>query len=177
MLDGNYDDEVYMSPSQTVLNQLTFVEQLVEPKRVARQLHRHPNYLSDICRREHVDWMCVFNEVLKYGERFAADPARVAAIAAPVLHLLLADTGWMAFRQGPVEASTDSLPRLCKAVGILLTDVGAIIETIAEIEDDGVVDEQDDVRVTELKIKAQALTQKLFAVVAGYDRAIARAAP
>ncbi len=141
---------------------------LVEPKRIARRLHRSHDYLWDICRRDRVDLadpMAACNEILREAETLA-DPIRLARIAAPIFHLLTAGTYWHAIHLDVHLPERVARKQLCQQTGILLRDLAAVVQTIEQIEDGGVYDDRDDVAYAELDAKAGMLNERLAALMA-----------
>ena len=150
-----------MNAWQETLHTL-FKHHLIDPKRIAFRLHKHSDYLSDICRRERVDPFAVANEVLKEMAPLAKqDLPRFLAVTGPIISLLLDGTNWMPQYLDPsVEADT-SYTKLCKQTGMLCEDMGGAIKSLAEIEEDGKYDETDDVHIAEFRHKVDLLIQRL----------------
>lgn len=159
-------DATRMNKSQTLLHDLVFEKQLVAPKRIEFLLRRPANYLSDVCRRERVDFLSLFNTILCDIESlWERDVARAARIACPILDLLVEGTRFVVVRVEPLDAQADApLAATCDRVGALLRDLGALVETIGRIEADGVVDERDDVRLLELQSRTGQLVNQLHSI-------------
>lgn len=156
--------DVTMNPSQALLNEIVFQDQLVSPKRIEFLLRKARNYISDACRRDRVDFVTIFNTILRDTEPlWATDPARAAAIAMPICQLLLDGTRLLAVRVERHEAGDDvpALSTTCDRVGALLRDLGSLVETIGRIEADGVVDESDDVALMELSSRTGQLVNQI----------------
>ena len=157
--------------SQEVLYNICFEQELITPKRVGFRLHRSRDYISDICRRDRVDYMAVFNEMLKEAEAFAAtNPMRLMAVAVPIFRLLTQGTTWVAHHISPEQTLSLPYERLCEQTGTLLKDLGGAIEAIAKIEADGQYDEADDVNIEEFVAKAGILGDRLAAMVCELTR-------
>jgi len=151
-------DNALMNGWQTTLYDLVFVEQLVQPKRVAARLHRHPDYLSDICRRDRVDPVAAFNAILQEAQAyFPADPQRSLAIAHRVFKPLLIGTSFYV-NFTPPNAAMGDLGDLRNKVGSLLRDLAGAVDSLCEIESDGEVDADDDPSIAEFDLKVNRLT-------------------
>lgn len=141
---------------------------LVIAKRIAYRLHRDPDYLSDICRRERVDPFAVCNEILKQADddfqkqRICLDKYRQICI--PTICLLLDGTDWMAAYVDPRVESATSYTKLCEQAGTLCETLGGTLKALASIEDDGQYNEQDDANVSAFDIKAGQLVRQLQAL-------------
>ncbi len=137
----------------------------VTAKDVASRLHRAPDYLSDICRRERVDPFAVCNEILKQADRKLRNkdipPEKYMHICCPVLNLLLSDTRWSAVYGAPNEESATSSAKLCEQAGLLCEVLGGTLKALASIEADGRYDEQDNVRIGEYDMQAGRLVNLL----------------
>ena len=154
-----------MNAWQEVLHDVIFGSQLINPKRIAFRLHRHSDYLSDICRRERVDPFAVANEILKEAElQCAGDLPRFLAVCRPILALLIDGTNWMPTYVAPDVAANLSYTKLCEHTGTLCEDIGGAIKALAQIEADGQYDEQDDTAIAEFQHKAGLLTHRLSAL-------------
>ncbi len=154
-----------MTPSQETLYGLCFRQQLVAPQQLAYRLHKYTDYISDVCRRDRVDFMSIFNEILRGSEHLAAtDPQRLFSVADPIAKLLFAGTGWNAMYVTPGTPSGD-FASLCHQTGEMMKDLGGCIESLAAIEADGVVDESDDVRIQEFGNKAELLNTRLKSIL------------
>ncbi len=151
-----------VNSSQEVIHRLCFVEDLVPPKRIARRLHMHANYLSDVCRRDRVDFLAICNEILKDAEPLAeTDLTRYSAICLPILRLVIEGTSWgMTFVPKGLPEDTTYV-KLCEQVGVLCEDLGGTITALAQIESDGVVDENDDPTIAECQHKIGLLVHRL----------------
>ena len=139
-----------MNRGQEVIHDLAYRNGLVNPKRIAYRLHRRHDYLSDICRRERVDFFAVANAILLEAEAayYPHDVQRFAAVCGPIIDLLMGGTRWMATHVDPGLADHPSYSKLCSQVGALMEDLGCAISSIAAIEADGRVDAEDDPRGT-----------------------------
>lgn len=141
---------------------------LVIAGRIAFRLHRAPNYLSDICRRDRVDPFAVCNEILKQADddfkkgHIPLDTYRQICI--PIITLLLDGTGWAAQYVSPGVEATMSGNKLCEQAGILCEDLGGTLKAFAAVEDDGKYNEQDDVRIGECDIKIGMVISRLQAM-------------
>jgi len=157
--------------SQEVLHNICFEQEHVTAKRVGFRLHKSRDYISDICRRDRVDYMAVFNECLQEAETFAAtNPMRLMAVAVPIFRLLTQDTNWVAHHVSPEQCLRLPYGRLCEQTGTLLKDLGGAIEAIAKIEADGQYDEADDANIDEFVAKAGILGDRLGAMVCELTR-------
>lgn len=154
-----------MNRSQEVLHDLLFVRELLSAKRVAWRLHKARNYLSDICRRDRVDFLAVFNEVLREAEASATNnPPLMLAIANPIATLLVEGTNWhLEYNPAPPQTHAGYV-QLCEQTGNLMEDLGGAIKAIARIEADGEYDERDDADIAECQQKLSLLVQRCHAL-------------
>ena len=138
-------------------------DQLVQPKRVARRLHRHFDYLSDICRRDRVDPFAVFNAILQEAEAYAhTDPQRMLAIAHRVFQLLTIGTGFYVGWTSPSAISAKSdLRDLRKHIPTLLNDLAGVVEHLCDIAEDHRIDDSDDASIEAFGFKVNRLNQLL----------------
>lgn len=140
---------------------------MVEPKRIAHGLHRAHNFISDICRRERVDPLAVFNEILRQAEHRPFDQR--VAIAGQVYPLLFCGTGWqLVYVQLPPGSA--QVDRLYEHTGILLKDLGGALEALAHIERDGRYDEADDPQIEEFLTKSVQLVNRVQLISAELRR-------
>ena len=154
-----------MNRSQEVLHDLLFVRELLSAKRVAWRLHKARNYLSDICRRDRVDFLAVFNEILKEAEASAQDnPPLMMAIAGPIAELLVDGTHWHFEYDLAPPRTPAGYVQLCEQTGNLMEDLGGAIKAIARIEADGEYDERDDADIAECQQKLALLVQRCRAL-------------
>ncbi len=141
---------------------------LVVAGRIAFRLHRAPDYLSDICRRERVDPFAVCNEILKQAdEDFKKGRIPLETyqhICIPIITLLLDGADWMAAYIAPGAEATMSGNKLCEQAGILCEDLGGTLKAFASVEDDRKYDEHDDVRIGECDIKIGLVISRLQAM-------------
>ena len=141
---------------------------LVVAGRIAFRLHRAPNYLSDICRRERVDPFAVCNEILKQADadfktgRIPVETYRQICI--PIITLLLDGTHWMATYVDPDVKAPASYTKLCEQAGTLCETLGGTLKALAAIEDDAKYNEQDDAEMAAFDIKAGQLIRQLTAL-------------
>lgn len=177
---------------QEVLYDICFRADLVNPKRIAFRLHKASDYLSDICRRERVDPLAVFNVILQEIEPMAkTDPQRFFLIAHRIFSLLIANTRWVVQYAGHEQPLNLSYNRLCEQTGILCENLGVAIKSlsqkscgtgfpagrsmsepvigigsksIARIEADGKYDENDDADMAECLHKINQLNQRFGAI-------------
>lgn len=149
-----------MNGWQAALYNIVFVEQLVEPKRVAARLHRHPDYLSDICRRERTDPLAVFNAILQESERCArTDPARMLTIANAVFGQLTIGTRFYPNWASAVPAG--DLGDLRDQISVLLNSLSGAVDALCDIERDGRVTQDDDPQIAAFDVQATRLGQLL----------------
>ncbi|MCH8853840.1 MAG: hypothetical protein IID41_14485 [Planctomycetes bacterium] len=147
---------------QQVLYDLCFVLDLVNPKVLEHKLHRARSFISDICRRERVDPLPVFNVILRDAEALIpTDPVRAFAIAQPIMALMIADTGWFLEHNPPVAGAAVNYNRLCEQAGTLCKTLGGTIESLARIEADGVVNQADDPEIAKCLTHIEVLRSKL----------------
>lgn len=162
-----------MTRSQEVLYDLCFVHGLVPAKTIGYGLHRSANYISDICRRDRVDFMAVFNEALKVADRCAAsNPMLMMAIAGPIAGLLVSGTNFQLEHNDappPPTATQADYRTLCEQTGSLMEDLGGAVKSIARIECDGVYDESDDADIEECQSKLALLIRRARALSAELD--------
>ncbi len=150
-----------MNRSQELLHEICLAKQLVCSKHVAHRLHRHATYISDICTRDRVDFVGVFNEILRGIEPALATNFAIGnQIASPILNLLMEGTNWVAYWYNPAQRPND-FPHLCQQTGVLLEDLGGAIKTLAAIEGDGKIDDADDVHIEEFCQKVSQLQTRL----------------
>ncbi len=158
-----------MNAWQDTLYDLCFQLDLVNPKAIAHRLHRARNYLSDVCRRDRVDPIAIFNEILKDAEPLAvSDPRRHAQIGTAVFGLLCSGTRWFPAYVAPEPAasptSSADFTRLCEHAGILCEDLGGVVKSLAAIERDGQYNEADDAEINGFQVKMQQLIARLHAI-------------
>ncbi len=147
---------------QEVLYDICFVHELVSAKLLAHKLHKSTDYISDICRRERVDPVAVFNEILKISESVAeSNPPLAVAIAGPIGDLITGGTRWQLNWVPPARQTTAGYVKLCEQAGGLCEDLGGAIKAIARIEADGKYDDADDADIAECQTKIAMLTRNL----------------
>ena len=151
-----------MNSAQQVLHRILFEDALVTPKAVAFRLHKHVDYLSDICRRERVDFFAVANEILKEARPLAeTDLYRYLAVVNPIANLVFANTGINYYYVDPRLAAGIDFKSLCEVTGTLCQAMGSAIQSLARIEADGKYDENDDVEIASCLHKFGVLSQRL----------------
>jgi hypothetical protein len=151
-----------MNRSQEVLHDLCFVRGLIPAKALAYRLHKAPGFIDDICRRDRVDFVAVFNECLRFGEALAqTNPAWMLAIAGPIFALVTEGTRWSADWSGPLPEKDMQYTRLCEQAGLLCEDLGGALKAMAAIESDGRYTESDDAAIAEFQTKSQLLVGRL----------------
>ena len=158
-----------MNASQEILWELCYGKRgLVNAQAIGYRLHKAYDYCSDVCRRERVDFLAIFNEILRLADGLAhSDPARMLAIAGPIHHLLYRDTGWIAIHVATIDRrGDDNFERLCEQTGILLEDLGGAIKALARIEQDGSYDDSDDPQIQEFTHKSGCLIGRLQSLCA-----------
>lgn len=143
---------------QEVLHDLC-ISGTVNPKAIAHRLHKYGDYLSDICRRERVDPMAVFNAILIDADR-RLDPADRLALAAPIMGLLVDGTTWTFYQHTPLRAD-DSFRSLLENTGVMCEDLGGAIRSLARIEADGHIDSADDADIEECQQKMRMLMGRI----------------
>lgn len=148
-----------MNAWQEVLHQL-IADQLVQPKRIAFRLQRHSEYLSDVCRRDRVDPIAIFNAILQEAEStFGVNPQRTLTLAQRIFTLLTVGTNFYFQWAHPLAVTDAKLDDLWRHVADLLKDLGRAIDSLREITKDGRVTESDDVAIAEFDVKANRLIQ------------------
>jgi len=144
---------------------------VVEPKRIAYRLHKASNYLSDICRRDRVDPLAVFNEILREAEPLAkTDPQRFLAVATPIFQLLTEGTRWFPAYVDAQVAERMPFDRLCAQTGTLLKDLGGALDSLAAVEKDGRYDSEDDPSINEFIHHSAQLIHRLQMLSAELNR-------
>ena len=137
----------------------------VNPKALAHRLHRAQDYISDICRRERVDPMAVFNQILRDAEAYArTDVRRFAKVSRAIFPLLLDGTNWQVQHYDPASVVENDLHKLCEQAGVLMQDLGTAIVSLSTIERDGDYDRDDDPDIAEFQLKADQLVTRIRAI-------------
>jgi len=155
-------DGCHMNSTQQTLHRILMVDGLVTPKAVAFRLHKHPDYLSDICRRERVDFFAVANEILKEVHPLAAtDLPRYLSVVSPIAALLFTGTGLNFYYLDPKLIAGIDYHSLCEFTGTLCQTLGSAIQSLARIEADGVYDDGDDAEIASCLHKIGLLSQRL----------------
>lgn len=151
-----------MNSTQQVLHRILIEDALIPPKAIAFRLHKHVDYLSDICRRERVDFFAVANEILKEVKPLAeSDPHRYLSVVTPIANLLFAGTGLNYYYIDPKLIAGVNFKSLCELTGTLCQAMGSAIQSLARIEADGKYDENDDVEIASCLHKLGLLSQRL----------------
>lgn len=148
-----------MNAWQETIYDLVFRRQVVPPKAIALRLHRHSDYLSDICRRERVDPVAVLNAILQEAEHY--DQQRRAAVALPILGLLLNGTRWFAVHAGADDSPLKDVGDLRDQIAPLLSDLSGAVDSLCAIARDGRIDAADDPSIAEFDAKVNRLTRFL----------------
>lgn len=138
-------------------------DQLVPPKRIAFRLHRHSDYLSDVCRRDRVDPIAIFNAILQEAESYArTDPQRMLAISHRIFRLLTVGTGFYASYVSPALAGdAKHCDDLRDQIGPLMQDLGGAVDSLCDIVRDGAINESDAPSIAEMDFKINRLSQLL----------------
>ncbi len=141
---------------QQVLHDLCFHVDTVNPKVLAYHLHKARNFISDVCSRDRVDPFPIFNQILRYAEETMRHcPQKAINVVGPIADLLTTGTNWhLSFT--PPDSDVD-YQKLCERAGSLCTTLGGTIESLARIEDDGVVDKSDDPEIASCLAKIDVL--------------------
>jgi len=165
---------------QEVLYDLCFVRELVHAKHLSYRMGKAHNYISDVCRRDRVDALYIFNLILQDARSLAVDqPAKLTAIAMPIINLLLENTGWTAYFVHPdiaAPARAVSVEDLHNATAVMLENVAELVRSLGGILKDGVVNESDQARVAEFDVKVGGLFQHLNALTTELHKRVVEAA-
>jgi len=154
--------EKHVNAWQEVIHDIVYKRQLVSPGRIAYRLHRHSDYLSDICRRERVDPFAVANEILKEAQAIAGHhPEQMMEICSRIISLLFDGTRWFAQYVDPGMHHDTTYNRLCEQTGLLCEDLGGAIKALARVERDGTYNADDDPHIDECQAKIGQLVSRL----------------
>jgi hypothetical protein len=160
-----------MNTSQEVLYDLCFGAGQINPKALTYRMHRTRDWAWDICRRERVDFVAVFNEVLKMIEPLAqTNPMAVMNIAARIFHPLIDGTSWGFHFNYPPAVNAAAWPQLCQQTAFLLQELGTVLECLGAIEEDGHYDADDDTNIDKFNVQWKALAQRLEGIAAELHR-------
>jgi hypothetical protein len=157
-----------MNRTQVVIYNLCYgPDALVNPKQVAHVLLRmRHDYLSDICRRERVDFPAAINAILVWSETHL-DDVHKTIVAARLLPLITDNTRWVSYRPPAMPAqSGGDLAGLCGDAGGLMEDLGGAIRSLARIEADGRVTAGDAPDIEEFQAKSALLIERVLAIKA-----------
>jgi hypothetical protein len=151
---------------QEVLMQLCCSTDLLDARVVARWANLSRQHVYALMSGNHTVPVHVFRSILQHiGGLLTTNPPRFWAIANLVTGLLVDGT---IFGLGVYEMPTESrsVPDLCRESGVLLHDMGGLLDTLGHVVEDGQVNPADDPQLEEFYAKRCALTHHLLNIEA-----------